>query len=79
MRRFLQADAVDRRDTLHFPASAGARVVADATHSQTGAAPSTSRTNAPKSNHLVILPGLSHFAMLQDPAAFNYAVLEFLK
>jgi pimeloyl-ACP methyl ester carboxylesterase len=28
---------------------------------------------------LVILPGLSHFAMLQDPAAFNHAVLEFLK
>jgi pimeloyl-ACP methyl ester carboxylesterase len=28
---------------------------------------------------LVILPGLSHFAMLQDPAAFNQAVLEFLK
>jgi pimeloyl-ACP methyl ester carboxylesterase len=27
---------------------------------------------------LVILPGLSHFAMLQDPAAFNHAVLEFL-
>lgn len=28
---------------------------------------------------LVILPGLSHFAMLQDPAAFNQAVLAFLK
>ena len=28
---------------------------------------------------LVILPGLSHFAMLQDPKAFNQAVLEFLK
>ena len=28
---------------------------------------------------LVILPGLSHFAMLQNPAAFNQAVLEFLK
>ena len=28
---------------------------------------------------LVILPGLSHFAMLQDPKAFNKAVLEFLK
>ena len=28
---------------------------------------------------LIILPGLSHFAMLQDPAAFNHAVLEFLK
>jgi len=28
---------------------------------------------------LVILPGLSHFAMLQDPAAFNRAVLDFLK
>jgi pimeloyl-ACP methyl ester carboxylesterase len=28
---------------------------------------------------LVILPGLSHFAMLQDPQAFNQAVLEFLK
>ncbi|MGE0006190.1 MAG: alpha/beta fold hydrolase [Parvibaculaceae bacterium] len=28
---------------------------------------------------LVILPGLSHFAMLQDPEAFNQAVLEFLK
>ena len=27
----------------------------------------------------VILPGLSHFAMLQDPKAFNQAVLEFLK
>jgi pimeloyl-ACP methyl ester carboxylesterase len=26
---------------------------------------------------LVILPGLSHFAMLQDPAAFNEAVLDF--
>ncbi len=28
---------------------------------------------------LVILPGLSHFAMLQDPKAFNQAVLEFLQ
>lgn len=28
---------------------------------------------------LVILPGLSHFAMVQDPKAFNQAVLEFLK
>jgi pimeloyl-ACP methyl ester carboxylesterase len=28
---------------------------------------------------LVILPGLSHFAMLQDPKAFNQAVLEFLE
>ena len=28
---------------------------------------------------LVILPGVSHFAMLQDPALFNQAVLEFLK
>ena len=28
---------------------------------------------------LVILPGVSHFAMLQDPALFNHAVLEFLK
>jgi pimeloyl-ACP methyl ester carboxylesterase len=28
---------------------------------------------------LVILPGLSHFAMLQDPQAFTHAVLEFLK
>jgi pimeloyl-ACP methyl ester carboxylesterase len=27
---------------------------------------------------LVILPGLSHFAMLQDPAAFNAAVRDFL-
>ena len=27
---------------------------------------------------LVILPNLSHFAMLQDPAAFNGAVLDFL-
>jgi len=27
---------------------------------------------------LVILPGLSHFAMLQDPAAFNAAMLAFL-
>jgi pimeloyl-ACP methyl ester carboxylesterase len=27
---------------------------------------------------LVILPNLSHFAMLQDPRAFNSAVLEFL-
>lgn len=28
---------------------------------------------------LVILPGLSHFAMLQDPKAFNQAVLKFLE
>jgi pimeloyl-ACP methyl ester carboxylesterase len=28
---------------------------------------------------LVILPGVSHFAMLQDPAEFNSAVLEFLR
>lgn len=28
---------------------------------------------------LVILPGVSHFAMLQDPKAFTHAVLEFLK
>lgn len=28
---------------------------------------------------LVILPGVSHFAMLQDPKLFNQAVLEFLK
>jgi pimeloyl-ACP methyl ester carboxylesterase len=28
--------------------------------------------------HLVILPRVSHFAMLQDPAAFNAAVLRFL-
>ena len=28
--------------------------------------------------HLVILPRLSHFAMLQDPGAFNAAVLRFL-
>ncbi len=28
---------------------------------------------------LVILPGLSHFAALQDPKAFNQAVLEFLE
>ncbi|WP_119392067.1 alpha/beta fold hydrolase [Taklimakanibacter lacteus] len=28
---------------------------------------------------LVILPGVSHFAMLQDPKAFTQAVLEFLK
>jgi pimeloyl-ACP methyl ester carboxylesterase len=28
---------------------------------------------------LVILPGLSHFAMVQDPKAFTHAVLEFLK
>jgi pimeloyl-ACP methyl ester carboxylesterase len=28
--------------------------------------------------HLVILPRASHFAMLQDPAAFNAAVLHFL-
>lgn len=28
---------------------------------------------------LVILPNVSHFAMLQDPNAFNQAVLEFLK
>jgi pimeloyl-ACP methyl ester carboxylesterase len=28
--------------------------------------------------HLVILPRVSHFAMLQDPAAFNGAVLHFL-
>ena len=27
---------------------------------------------------LVVLPGVSHFAILQDPAAFNAAVLEFL-
>ena len=27
---------------------------------------------------LIILPGLSHFAMVQDPAAFNNAVLAFL-
>ena len=27
---------------------------------------------------LLILPGVSHFAMLQDPAAFNAAVLKFL-
>ena len=27
---------------------------------------------------LIILPGLSHFSMLQDPAAFNAAVLGFL-
>jgi pimeloyl-ACP methyl ester carboxylesterase len=29
--------------------------------------------------HLVILPNVSHFAMLQDPAAFNAAVLNFLR
>jgi len=28
---------------------------------------------------LIILPGLSHFAMLQDPKAFNAAMLEFLR
>ena len=28
--------------------------------------------------HLVLLPGVSHFAMLQDPAAFDAAVLAFL-
>jgi pimeloyl-ACP methyl ester carboxylesterase len=28
---------------------------------------------------LVILPNLSHFAMLQDPSAFNSAVLDFLR
>lgn len=28
---------------------------------------------------LVILPGVSHFAMVQDPQLFNQAVLEFLK
>jgi pimeloyl-ACP methyl ester carboxylesterase len=28
--------------------------------------------------HLVILPNLSHFAMLQDPQAFDTAVLDFL-
>jgi pimeloyl-ACP methyl ester carboxylesterase len=28
---------------------------------------------------LVILPNVSHFAMLQDPAAFNAAVIEFLR
>ena len=28
---------------------------------------------------LVILPGVSHFAMLQKPALFNAAVLRFLK
>jgi pimeloyl-ACP methyl ester carboxylesterase len=32
----------------------------------------------PKST-LVILPNVSHFAMIQDPAAFNQAVLEFLQ
>ena len=26
-----------------------------------------------------VLPGLSHFAMLQDPQAFTQAVLDFLK
>src|SRR4029078_12734656 len=35
--------------------------------------------NAIPGAKLVILPGLSHFAMLQDPAAFNRAVLDFLK
>ena len=29
--------------------------------------------------HLVILPAVSHFAMLQNPAEFNHAVLEFLE
>jgi pimeloyl-ACP methyl ester carboxylesterase len=28
---------------------------------------------------LVVLPKLSHFAMLQDPSAFNSAVLDFLR
>jgi pimeloyl-ACP methyl ester carboxylesterase len=28
---------------------------------------------------LVILPNLSHFAMLQGPSAFNDAVLDFLR
>jgi pimeloyl-ACP methyl ester carboxylesterase len=28
---------------------------------------------------LVILPKVSHFAMLQNPAEFNAAVLEFLQ
>ncbi len=28
---------------------------------------------------LVLLPNLSHFAMLQGPAAFNGAVLDFLR
>jgi|SRR5579859_2289473 len=28
---------------------------------------------------LIILPGVSHFAMLQDPAQFNAAMLEFLR
>ena len=27
---------------------------------------------------LLILPGVSHFAMLQDPAEFNAAVLNYL-
>ncbi len=27
---------------------------------------------------LLILPGVSHFAFLQDPALFNYAILHFL-
>ena len=33
----------------------------------------------PPGAKLVILPGVSHFAMLQDPAEFNQAIRDFLE